>query len=118
MVEQTGCTEGTTHLIDRQQDTVVVVLSEWLDIDPELDQLSEAAEQWRKLKLGRFVVDLEKVDFIYSRHVGRLISLKTKTRGKVGLCCAEPMILETLQLLKMEEIFPHYRTRGEALASL
>lgn len=98
-----------------------------VDILTELDRLSVLSikNQLRALvnKKGKklLLINFSRVDHINSTIVGALVSIQGMVRGKKGelaLCCVQPNVQRTLDLIGASKIINIYETEETALAGL
>ena len=69
----------------------------------------------------KFVLDFAAVGHMSSSALGMLITLLKRIReknGQLSLCGIQPSIHEVFVITRLNEIFPIFPTRGEAIRSL
>lgn len=67
------------------------------------------------------VVDLSRAKFFSSIVVGAILTLcsKMKQQGRpAALCSATEAMLDVIQIMKLDTVFPYYETRDDALRAV
>ncbi|MBI5366147.1 MAG: STAS domain-containing protein [Planctomycetes bacterium] len=83
-------------------------------IAQELNKLADAPY---KVKL---VIDFNKVDYLSSAVLGKIIALNKKVaadKGQLRLCCIKPSILEVFKITKLDKVVAIHPSREAAVAS-
>jgi anti-sigma B factor antagonist len=68
----------------------------------------------------KIVLNFEKVDFLASTAIGKLVMLHRKVnaaRGRLAVCNVSPTTDEALEVMHLKEIVPIYGSEQEALQS-
>lgn len=84
----------------------------------EINALHELLEQPEH---QHFVVDLGSAKYYSSVVIGAFIAICTKAErdgGAAALCNAPGSVYDTLEIMRLHEIFPYYDTREEAIAAI
>ena len=82
------------------------------------DDLFQLVDQHYKVKLA---LNFEKVEFLSSAALGKLITLNKKVQAENGtlkLCCISPQIYEVFRITKLNKLFDITDTVDQALAKL
>jgi anti-anti-sigma factor len=115
---------GSIFQIEGEADTLILIVqAKASGLDPQQLQIESNALK-RKFELGLFknlIVDLGNVHYFGSELIGALIrSARTCTdrRGKVAFCSPSTQMLEVLESMRLNKLWPILPTRAEALASL
>ena len=110
----------TTIQVSKSKEVACVLLpeskfSDGDDFAPIADEILSLVESqnWRIV-----VMDFEKVGFLSSTALGRLIQFVSAMRAKgvqVGLFNVQPTVTELFELTHVDQILSVYETRGEAI---
>ena len=68
----------------------------------------------------KMVVNFEKVKYMSSAVLGKLITLNkliTAEKGKLKFCCIDPNVLEIFRIMKLDKLFKIYDTEEKAMES-
>ena len=88
------------------------------DAEPPLaEQVWGLLEQHRTSQL---ILELEEIDALRSHLIGQLILLQKRLcagGGRIRLCGLSRINQDAMRLCRLDEQFPHFRTREEALNS-
>ena len=105
--------------VDRGPDWVFVTLR---NPDPDATGTPPLAESlWRLLKNNasyRLVLELDQIEVLYSYLIGQLVLLHKRIYihgGMMRLCGLSPHNQEVLHLCRMDERFPPYASREDAV---
>jgi anti-sigma B factor antagonist len=110
------------HIQDEavDSDTHVIELGGEVDLytAPEFkERLVQLIEEGKK----QLVIDLSKATFIDSTTLGVLVGGVKRLRpsgGSLTLVCTDPNISKIFEITGLDRVFPIYKTRDEALASV
>jgi anti-anti-sigma factor len=99
--------------------TLVELLSELdrLSVLAIKNQLTDLVKKNKK----KFIINFSKIDYINSTIVGALIGMRTMVRGSGGdliLCCVNPKIRRTFDLIGTSQILKIYNTEEDALENI
>jgi anti-anti-sigma factor len=88
-----------------------------LDAPPLAEQVRAALDARHNQRL---LLDLSEVPLLYSHLVGQLVLLQKRVTvlgGEMRVCGLSPGNRQVLHLCRLDERFPDYRTRDDALAA-
>jgi anti-anti-sigma factor len=99
--------------------TLVELLSELdrLSVLSIRNQLTDLVKKRRK----KFIINFSKIDYINSTIVGALIGMRNIVRERGGdliLCCVNPKIRRTFDLIGTSQILKIYNTEEDALENI
>ncbi|HKW57030.1 MAG TPA: STAS domain-containing protein [Candidatus Acidoferrum sp.] len=105
----------------RTQDGVTIVkLTGKLGMGPALDQFNAAIQELLSQSRNRIVLDLEEMKAIDSSGIGMLVRHLTTAKrsgGAIKLYNPGPMIVQSLKMVGLLNLFPTYQDLRSAVAS-
>ena len=78
-------------------------------------ELEDLVEKQYTVKM---VINFEKVKFLSSAVLGKLISLHKRIaseKGRMGLCCINPSIMQVFKITRLDKLIPIYDTEETAV---
>ena len=108
----------SNFVIETRGSTHIVLLGGTVDLE-QADGISSALRKIVAEGASEFVVDLTDVDLITSDGLRVLLELRhrvIKRDGFVRLVCPNPLLYEIFSTTKLDQIFPIFSSRDEALA--
>jgi anti-anti-sigma factor len=81
-------------------------------------QLFSLVDDKRVLKI---VLNFQKVEYLSSFMIGKLISLNkkiTSAKGKLAVCCVDPKVFDIFKILNLDKLLKIYKEEHEALQAM
>ncbi len=86
-----------------------------------VEQLGQEFEYLvREKYIIKMIVNFEKVKYMSSAVLGKLITLNkmiTGEKGKLKFCCIDPTVMEIFKIMKLDKLFKIYETEEKAVES-
>lgn len=69
----------------------------------------------------KMVINFERIKFLSSAVLGKLISLNkriAKEKGRLAFCCINDDIMQVFKITRLDKLIPIYASEGEAISSV
>ncbi len=112
---------GFACLFTFTSDNRGVVIALQGKLDPEaVQELHPQVQEVYQAGVRRFVFDLSELSYLSSMGVRLLLGLRNQVKqdGQVVLCHPSAEIMSLVDMMKLNDIFPIYPTRAEAVAAI
>lgn len=99
--------------------TVIHISEDKIIEDVKIQQIAkELSEAVDKAEKGRVLINFERVRFMSSAMIGKIVLLGKKCKNdqrELKLCCITPNIMEAFKILKLHKVFDIYDDEAKAI---